>query len=49
MVAFVEKDRLVKDIEKAIEDCDGYYIGTGCPLSKLLNDIEDGLYDRSGG
>lgn len=49
MAAFVEKTRLVKDLEKAMENCDGYCTGTGCPLSKLLDDIGDGLYDWSGG
>jgi len=45
MSAFVEKERLVKDLEKASEGCNGY---GGCGLDDVIKGIEDGLYDWSG-
>lgn len=47
MSAFVEKARLTEDIRIAIENCDGYHIGNGCPLNKILDNIEIGMYDWS--
>jgi hypothetical protein len=47
VAAFVEKDRLVKGIEEAIDKCDGF-AQCPCPLYKLLDDIENGFYDWSG-
>lgn len=48
MAAFVKKDSLTEDIRIAIEGCDGYCTGTGCPLSKILDNVEAGMYDWSG-
>jgi len=46
MSVFVEKARLVKDLEKAMDSCDGY-AQCSCPFSKILDQIEDGFYDWS--